>query len=340
VWLTDRTDDAFVVDAHNDLLALVVRRPRAEQAAYFRSRWLPQLREGGVAVQVLPVYTSREDLREVFCMIEAAHRIAEANADAISICLTGNDIDTALNQGKIALVISIEGCAAFGSELALLETAFRLGVRMVSFTHMGRTALADGSGEDATGSRLTRAGIEALALLEDLGVLMDVSHLSASGVDDVLERARRTVIASHSSAFALKQHHRNLTDERLRAIAATGGVVGVNFMAGFIDPAEPTIDRLVDHILHIVSVAGIDHVGLGPDFIQEYAIETYVDDLVLEGVSLKEAIPGLGGPAGLPLVGRALDAHGVPQDDIRAIVGGNWLRVLRAEIGVPLSERG
>jgi membrane dipeptidase len=333
-------DDALVVDAHNDLLALVVRRPRAEQAAYFRSRWLPQLRDGGVALQVLPVYTTREDLREVFCMIEAAHRLAEANADAVSICLTGSDIDVALDQGKIALVISIEGCGAFGSELALLETAFRLGVRMVSFTHMGRTALADGSGEDATGSRLTRAGIEALALLEDLGALMDVSHLSASGVDDVLERARRTVIASHSSAFVLRQHHRNLTDERLRAIAVSGGVVGVNFMAGLVDPAEPTIDRLIDHILHIVSVAGIDHVGLGPDFIQEYAIETYVDDLVLEGVSLKEAIPGLGGPAGLPLVGRGLDARGVPRDDIRAIVGGNWLRVLRAEMGVPLSERG
>jgi membrane dipeptidase len=333
-------DDPLVVDAHNDLLALVVRRPRTEQAAYFRSRWLPQLRDGGVALQVLPVYTSREDLREVFCMIEAAHRLAEANADAVSICLTGSDIDVALDQGKIALVISIEGCAAFGSELALLETAFRLGVRMVSFTHMGRTALADGSGEDATGSRLTRAGIEALALLEDLGALMDVSHLSASGVDDVLERARRTVIASHSSAFVLRQHHRNLTDERLRAIAATGGVVGVNFMAGLVDPAEPTIDRLIDHILHIVSVAGIDHVGLGPDFIQEYAIETYVDDLILEGVSLKQAIPGLGGPAGLPLVGRALGARGVPQNDIRAILGGNWVRVLRAEMGVPLSERG
>ena len=236
-----------MVDAHDDLLALVVRRPRTEQAAYFRSRWLPQLRDGGVALQVLPVYTVREDLHEVFCMIESAHRVAEANADAVSICLTRNDIDVALDQGKIALVISIEGCGAFGSELALLELAFRLGVRMVSFTHMGRTALADG-GEDATGSRLTRAGIEALALLEDLGALMDVSHLSASGVDDVLERARRPVIASHSSAYALKQHHRNLTDERLRAIAAAGGVIGVNFMAGFIDPQQPTVDRLVDQI--------------------------------------------------------------------------------------------
>jgi membrane dipeptidase len=215
---------------------------------------------------------------------------------------------------------------------------FRLGVRMVSFTHMGRTAFADGSAEDATGSGLTRAGIEALALFEELGVLMDVSHLSASGVDDVLERATRPVVASHSSAHALLQHHRNLTDDRIRGIAATGGVVGVNFMAGFIDPDNPTVERLVDHVLHIASVAGIDHVGLGPDFIQEYALETYVDDLVIEGVSLKQAIPGLGGPTGLPLVTDELVARGVAEDEIRAILGGNWLRVLRAELGVPVGE--
>jgi membrane dipeptidase len=97
---------------------------------------------------------------------------------------------------------------------------------------------------------------------------------------------------------------------------------------------------LVDHVLHIASVAGVDHVGLGPDFIEEYAIETYVGDLVLEGVSLKQSIPGLSGPAGLPLVADALKARGVPQADVRAILGENWLRVLRAEMGVPLSDRG
>lgn len=331
--------ESRVVDAHNDLLALVVRRPRGEQAAYFRSRWLPQLREGGVDLQVLPVYTSRDDLHEVIRTIEAAHRVAEANADAVSICLTGGDIDVALDEGKIALVLSIEGCGALGQEIALLEAMFRLGVRMVSFTHMGRTALADGSAEDATGSGLTHAGIEALALLEELGALMDVSHLSATGVDDVLDRASRPVIASHSSAFSLRQHHRNLTDERLRRIAAGGGVIGVNFLAGLVDPDNQTIDRLIDHVLHIASVAGADHVGLGPDFIEEYAIETYVGDLVLEGVSLKQSIPGLSGPAGIPLIADALEARGVPEAEIRAILGDNWLRVLRAEMGVPGSDR-
>jgi membrane dipeptidase len=303
-------EDAVVVDTHNDLLGLVVRRPRAEQAAYFRSQWLPQLRAGGVDVQVLSAYSGGNDLTEIVNTIEAGHRVAEANSDVVAICLTGAEIDAALAEGKIALVLSVEGCGALRSEVGLLETMFRLGVRMVSFTHMGRTGFADGSAEDATGSGLTRVGVEALALFEELGVLMDVSHLSASGVDDVLERARRPVIASHSSAFSLLQHHRNLTDERLK-----------------------------DHVMHIASVAGIDHVGLGPDFIEEYAMETYVGDLVLEGVSLKQTIPGLGGPRGLPLVTDALVSRGVPENQIRAILGENWLRVFRSEIGVPLSAR-
>ena len=327
------SDGKVVVDAHNDLLLLVDRRPPVEQAEYFRERWLPQLRAGGVGIQVLPVFAA--DLRSVLRMIGAAHRVADGNGDEVMLCETAADLDQALARGKIGLVLAIEGCAALGDDASLLEPLFRLGVRMVSFTHFGRTGFADGSGEGHTRSGLTRAGIAALTLMEELGILMDVSHLSAAGVDDVLERATRTIVASHSSAHALRGHHRNLTDERLRGIAATGGVIGVNFMAGFIDPSNPTLDRLADHVLHIADVAGIDHVGFGPDFIQEYAIETVVGDVVMDGVSLKQVIPDLGGPAGFPVVLDSLRARGVPSADVQKIARDNWLRVLRAELGRP-----
>ncbi len=331
-------ESVVVVDTHNDLLLLVDRRPRAEQAAYFRERWVPQLRAGGIDVQVLPVCTP--DFRSLVRIVGVGHRVADANPDAVALCNTGADIDDALAEGKIALILAIESCEALGSDAGLLEPLFRLGIRMASFTHMGRTGFADGSAEDDAGSGLTRAGTEALSIMEELGILMDVSHLSAAGVDDVLERTTRTVIASHSSAHALLGHHRNLTDERLKGIAATGGVIGVNFMAGFIDPGDPTVDRLVDHLLHIAAVAGIDHVGFGPDFIEEYAHELVVGEMVMEGVSLKQVIPDLGGPTGLPLVTDGLVARGVPEADIRKIVGENWLRVLRAELGVPAAIAG
>lgn len=324
-------DELFVADSHNDLLLLVDRRARSEQAEYFRERWLPQFVEGAVAVQVLPVCSA--DFPSVVRMIEAGHRVVEANGDTVKLCLTGADIDDALDHGKVALILALESCEALGGDPGLLEALHRIGVRMASFTHMGRTGFADGSAEDAAGSGLTKAGIEALTLMEALGILMDVSHLSAAGVDDVLARATRPVVASHSAAYSVRQHHRNLTDERLLGIAATGGVIGVNFMAGFIDPEHPTVDRLIDHLLHIGDVAGADHVGFGSDFIEEFATEVFPGDLVIEGVSLRQVIPNLGGPAGFPLVLEGLAARGVSHGDISKISGQNWLRFLRSELG-------
>jgi membrane dipeptidase len=147
-------DDAVVVDTHDDLLMLCVRRPPAEQAAYFRQRWLPQLRDGGVDVQVLPVYLEDDyrpegALRRTLAMLEAAWAIAEGNADAVQVCLDGAQVDEVVASGRIALVLALEGCEAVGSDVELLATLHRLGVRIASLTHFGRTALADGSGRTA-----------------------------------------------------------------------------------------------------------------------------------------------------------------------------------------------
>lgn len=340
--------DAVVVDTHDDLLMLTTRRPKTQQAEYFRTAWLPQLREGGVDVQVLPVFVDDEfrpegALRQTLKMIESGWTIAEGNPDDVAVCLTGDDIDAALGSGRIALVLALEGCEAVGRDVELLTTLFRVGVRVASLTHFGRTLLADGSGEDPAGSRLTRAGVEAVAAMEELGLLLDVSHLGATGVDHVLEIARRPVIATHSSAYELRGHHRNLTDERLKGIAAGAGVVNVNFFAGFLDEDESryTVQRVVDHIEHVAAIAGVGAVGLGPDFLDQVFTELYptVTSMVTEGVDAKKYVPGLEGPGGLPLVTQELVARGWSEPDIRAVLGDNDLRLFRSELGVPLSER-
>ncbi len=328
--------DAIVADGHNDLLMLVARRPRETWAGYFRDRWIPQLRDGGVDVQVLPVFIDDEfrpegALRETLRMIEAAHRIAEGNADQVTLCRTGADLAAATAAGKIALVLALEGCPQIDNDLELLSTLHRLGVRMISFTHFGRSALADGSGEDATGSRLTKSGIEAVGLLEDLGVLIDVSHVGRAGVEHILELATKPVVASHSSAFTVREHHRNLTDDQLRGIAATGGVACVNFFAGFLTTEKPTIEHLADHIEHMISVAGEDHVGLGSDFVQEVfdeKIPACDRPVIIEGLDSSVYVPGLEGPAGMPLVTEALVARRLPEVTIRKVLGENLVRVL------------
>ncbi|WP_405150189.1 dipeptidase [Sphaerisporangium sp. NBC_01403] len=336
---------AVVADTHNDLLMAVTARPPRRWASFFRERWLPQLREGGVNVQVLPVfiddqYRPEGALRQTLRMIECAHTLAEGNPDAVRLCVDGDQIDEALARDKIALVLAMESAPGLDADVELLSTVHRLGVRVASIAHWGRTALADGSGEDATGSRLTAAGVEALREMERLGMIFDVSHLGASGVAHVLELATRPVMATHSSARALRDHHRNLTDDQIRGVAATGGVVCVNFVPSFLsdDPAEHTVDRLADHIEHVARVGGIDHVGLGPDFVREVMSETTppcCEDFGYGDIDPLAVLPGLDGPRGLPLVTEALAKRGLPEDDIVKIVGGNVLRLFRAELGRP-----
>jgi membrane dipeptidase len=340
--------DIVIADTHNDLLMLVVRRPPDKWGTYFGERWVPQLRAGGVGVQVLPVfidtvYRPEGALRESLRMIEAAHRAAEANSDDVALCLTGAEVESTVASGRIALVLALEGCPQIDTDVELLQTLARLGVRMASFTHFGRSALADGSAEDATGSRLTRAGVEALALVEEIGVMFDVSHLGHSGVDHVLELATRPVIASHSSARALRDHHRNLTDAHLEAIGRGGGVVCVNFFPGFLAASGATVDTIADHVEHVASVAGIDHVGIGPDFLKELMDELEPGDHpvfdVDDGLDARAVVPGLTGPADLPLITAALRRRGMSDEEVSAVLGGNVLRLFRVELGRRRDDR-
>ncbi|MET9341109.1 membrane dipeptidase [Nonomuraea sp. NPDC003804] len=329
---------ALVADTHNDLLMAVAARPPQRWAGFFRDRWLPQLREGGVNLQVLPVFIDdafrpEGALRETLRMIECAHVVAEGNADAVALCTDAAQIDAALDDGRIALVLAMESMPGLDADVELISTVYRLGVRIASIAHWGRTPLADGSGEDATGSGLTSHGVAALKEMERLGIVFDISHLGASGVAHVLELATRPLMATHSSARALRDHHRNLTDDQLRGVAATGGVVCVNFVPAFLadDPAGHTLDRLVDHIEHIAAVAGVDHVGLGPDFVREVLMDTTppcCEELGYGEIDPLATLPGLDGPRGLPLVTEALTRRGVPEKDILKILGGNVHRLL------------
>lgn len=334
--------EIFATDCHNDLILLVDHQRTAGNSEYFRSEYIPQLREGGVGLVVAPIFVDLEyspegSLRRSLWLTELLLEEIEKNSDEVALCLTGSDIDAAIDAGKIAFVLALEGCEQIGRDVALLQTFFRLGVRTAMFTHFGRTLLADGSQEDEADSRLTAAGVEAVQLMEELGMIVDVSHLNMAGTDHVLEIATRTVIASHSSARSLCDVHRNLTDERIKAIAATGGVVGINFFPLFVDAEDHTLDRLIDHIEHVVSVAGIDHVGLGPDFVKEIA-EKIVGEF--QGIDLGQVLEGTTGtPRDFPIVAEAMSKRGFSDEDVAKVLGQNFLRVFKAEIGIPGGKR-
>lgn len=231
----------------------------------------------------------------------------------------------------------MEGALALGADEILVEIFYELGVRVISFTHMGRTLIGDGSGEDGTGSRLPRAGVAVLGEMEGLGILFDASHLGAAALEHALEISSRPVIASHSAARALLDHHRNLDDGQLRGIAATGGVIGINLLACFIDPENPTIDRAVDHFEHVIGLVGIEHVGVGPDFISEIYGDLYPAhaDLSIEGVDVRMKLEHLHASRQLPNLTAAMLRRGFTEHDIRLILGENFLRVFREVMGTP-----
>ena len=208
---------------------------------------------------------------------------------------------------------------------------------MAGLTWNHRNVFADGLGvEDDRG--LTALGEEVVDLLAELGVMLDLSHASPRTFDDVLARAPgATVLVSHACCRALCDTPRNLTDEQLRAIAGRGGVIGMMALPLTVDPDRPTIERLADHVDHAVGVAGIEHVGLGGDFIRQVALATGMTEipggLFPPGMEPGAAIEGLEGPAGYPALVTELKGRGYTGERLEAILAGNWLRIFRA--GLP-----
>lgn len=322
-----------VVDLHNDLILLVDHFDQRGRADYFGEFWLPELRAGGVGVQVLPIYLdpafqSEGALRRTLLLVERIHRLAERYPEVV-VCETGADIGAARTAGRIALVIALEGAHALGQDAELIRTMHRVGVRVVSLAHLGRTMLADGSGlDDSSRGGVTPEGLRVLAEMERLGMVFDVSHLGVAGVDDVLAHATRPLLATHSGCRAVADVHRNLSDAQLRAIGDLGGVVGIAAaIPPYVDPAKPDTARVVDHIEHVASVASIDAVGLGPDFVDDYYQEIY-GGWQIPGIEVTWSPSEIRRPSDLPLLTAEMRRRGHAEADIAKVMGGNARRVL------------
>ena len=322
-----------MADSHNDLLLGVIHQLERGHTDPFGDFWLPQLRAGGVVLQVLPVYTEEQfigegALRRALLVIETARRIADEHASEVAICETGPQIRETIAAGKIALVLAFEGLEPVGSHLAILDTFFRLGIRISSLTWNRRTMFADGIGERATGGGLTSLGVEAIAEMERRGMVVDVSHLSDDGFDHLLGVAAKPFIASHSSCRALHAHPRNLDDDRLRSLAARGGYMGLNAFGAFLADKDATVQDFVDHAAHAVEIAGADHVGLGLDFMADLFVQIHpIVGAALFDISELPTARGIERPSDLANLGPLLSAR-LGEADARKVAAGSMIEVL------------
>ena len=288
----------LVADAHNDLLLGCLHRRERGVVDPFGDDWLPGLREGGVIFQVLPIFTEEQfigegALRRTLQLIDMAREIAKLHPTDVGIVEEAGDIDEVVDSGRIALLVALEGAEPIGSSPSMFETMWRLGVRMASLTWNRRTMMADGVGEKDTGGGLTSLGIDSIAEMERLGMILDVSHLSATGLSHVDRVATRPYVATHSSCRELCDHPRNLSVEQIEMTAQSGGFVGINAFGPFIDTVEPTIERYVDHVEHAMGLAGPAGVCIGADFIED--LVRFVDPILGKAlVRPEDLVPTLG----------------------------------------------
>lgn len=323
-----------MADCHNDLLAGCLHQRERGLDDPFGDFWLPQLRTGGVVLQVLPVYTEEQHvgegaLRRALLVIEEAWRIADVHRADVAICLTGDDVTAAVDSGRIALVLALEGSEPVGHSVELLRSMFRVGIRMISMTWNRRSMMADGVGEQDTHGALTRLGVDAVAEMEALGIVLDVSHLSETGFWHVDQVATRPYVASHSSCRALQDHPRNLTDEQIRAVARSGGFVAMNAFGPFLADSPSVLDY-ARHARHARDLVGADHVGLGLDFMADLMVT--VDPILggaLVDVNALPVIDQLQRPADLAELGQVLvDLLG--EEDARLVASGTLVSTLAA----------
>ena len=328
-----------VADCHNDLLLACQHRRERGVSDPFGDDWLPGLRAGGVALQVLPIFTEEQfigegALRRTLEILELSREIAAVHSHDVGIVETAGDLEEILADGRIALLLALEGAEPVGSSLAMLETMWRLGVRMASLTWNRRTMLADGVGETDTGGRLTSLGVEAVVEMERLGMVVDVSHLSAHGLAHLAEVAAEPFVASHSSCRALCDHPRNLSDAELRLVAGSGGFIGINATGRFVAASGvPTIEHYVDHMEHAAAIVGEGAVAIGADFIADLVEQ--VDPILGRQLLLSPDdfihIEEFKAPADLALLAqRLVDRFG----SVRAarIAAGNVLEFFRARL--------
>ena len=306
-------EDAPVVDGHNDLPWVIREEFGSDVENYDISAYaqfdtdIPRMREGRVGTQFWSVYvpssmTSVDAMRVQLEQINIAHRIIQKYPDDLALALTVDDIDRAMEAGRIASLLGMEGGHTIVNSLGALRSYYDLGVRYMTLTHFHSTDWADSATGELRHEGITEFGREIVREMNRLGMLVDLSHVSANTMNDVLDVAEAPVIFSHSSARALTDHVRNVPDSVLRRVAENGGVVMVTFVPPYVSEERrlwedgllplirdtitneeeeaiglqyreehghapiATLLHVADHIDHVAKVAGFDHVGIGSDF--------------------------------------------------------------------------
>jgi len=368
---------AIIADGHNDTVGRMLdEKIDISKRLADGNIDLPRLKEGGLDLPffgawVDPKYMTSgtgkdkdQSAERVHAMIDAVEKLVTANPNEVGFAKNSKEAELLIANDKIAMAMGIEGGHAIENSLEELERFAKRGIRYMTLTWNNSLDWAT-SGKDEAERKdlkfrgLTKFGREVVKKMNELGVMVDISHVGMQTFWDALATTRKPVIASHSCVYALCRHFRNLRDDQIKAVAKNGGVILINFYAGFIDSTfdrkmvkygpvlaklrqqaidpdgtfnqvkfgqlvqeqggeelkslRPPLSWLIDHIEYIAKLVGPEYVGLGSDFDGVSALPQDMDDVTK-----------------LPLITKALQERGWSDDDIRKILGENFLRVWKA----------
>ncbi|ABO50436.1 dipeptidase, Metallo peptidase, MEROPS family M19 [Desulforamulus reducens MI-1] len=312
----------LIVDAHCDTLTVLT--PQGRDLGTLSQRGhidIPRLYRGGINVQFFAIFIGPDNYHDPAQytkeILKLFNKEIQRNASSLLHARNYADIVHAYDSKKICAVLTIEGGEALKGKIEQLESYYTQGIRGLTLTWNGRNELGDGVGLGPEASGLTVFGRQVIQKMVELGMMIDVSHLSEAGFWDVISEIRAPITASHANSRFICDHPRNLTDQQIRVISESGGVIGVTYVPQFIDLSKPSIERLIEHIDHIYEVGGISCIGLGSDF---DGIDATVEGLHDASI----AVPNLE---------NALIKKGYTTGEIEKIMGENWLRVFKEVCG-------
>ena len=309
-----------IFDAHSDLPTLVWEERGRGKTRVLASRF-EEFFGGYVKARVASIWTP-VDKRHMSLRyaLEALNRLRKdvIEGSRLEIVTTVEGMEKAVAEDRVALWIGMEGGEPIES-LDLLDVFYQLGLRVLTLTWSLRNQIGDGVFERTNGG-LTNFGVEVVGKAEELGIIIDLSHINEAGFWDALDVTSFPVIASHSNAKRLCNHPRNLTDEQIKAIAERDGVIGAVAIPSFVHREKPTLERYVEHIAYMADLAGYRHVGLGFDFVY-----------YLPGWSGR-SVEGFGDESKIPnLIGKLSETFS--EKEVEAITYENLKRVFDKVIG-------
>ena len=313
-----------IFDGHADIWFDVAQKRKEGLENIVRNHHYDRFKAGNIMGGIFIAYLDDEnvpdDEKEMMWMMNSTIHELKSNEELFNIIKNRGDFNRGIVSEKLNVLMGIEGLRAIKENLDWLDTFYELGFRHASLTWNEENALATGAKGDSSRG-ITPKGIEAVKKMNKLGMIVDVSHANEKSFWGIYEASSKPIIASHSNARALCDHVRNLTDEQIKAVAESGGLVGAVAYKGFVSLEKPeqTIERYVNHIDHMVELAGIKHVGIGFDFCEYlYADRTGSDmnPLGLEDASKAQNVI------------EELRRRGYKEADIRKIAYENFMGVI------------